>query len=55
MLVGWLVAWSDDPEEMPVEVYDRGPVLLTVGGEYGRIGGDVRRAPAAPGRLRARW
>lgn len=52
---GWLVPWTDDPAEMPVEIYDRGDVLLTVGGEYGRVGGDLARPEPRPGRISARW
>lgn len=52
---GWLVPWSLDPSEVLVDVYDRGPVLLTVGGEYARPGGDSYRPTPRPGRISARW
>lgn len=51
---GFLVPWSLDPAEVPVDVYDRGPTLLSVGGWYIRQAVSEGPSPR-PGRLRARW
>ena len=51
---GFLVPWSLDPAEVLVDVYDRGPTLLSVGGGYVRPAVSAGPSPR-PGRVRARW